>query len=77
MMATLLIPTPVSNISETVDLNITVDRVSKAISSLKSPVFNTPEQIPALFLRKTATSLALLLSLLFNMSILRKKVPQI
>ena len=49
MMAILLLfPTP-----EMVDLAITVDIISKAISSLKSSVFDTPDQIPALFLRKT------------------------
>ena len=60
-----------------VDLDITVCTVSKAISSLKSTVSNTPDQIPALFLRKSASSLALPLSLLFNMTLQRGKLPQI
>ena len=55
-----------SNVSEMVDLDTTV---SKAISSMKSSVSNTPDQISVLFLRKTTTSLSLPLSLPFNMAL--------
>ena len=49
-----------SNISEMVDLDITVGILLKANCSLKLLIFNTPDQIPALFLRKTTFSLSLI-----------------
>ena len=59
-----------------VDLKITVDILSKGISSLESSVSDSPDQIQALFLRKITTSLALPLQLLFNMTLKQEKVPQ-
>ena len=66
-----------TNVSEMADLDITVDMVTKAISSLKTSVSNTPDQIPALFLRKTSSSLSLPLSLLFNITLRQGRVPKI
>ena len=60
-----------------INLGITVDEVSKAISSLESSVSGTTDQIPALFSRKNTLSLSLLLSLLFNMILKRERVPKI
>ena len=60
-----------------VDLVITVDIVSKAISSLKSTVSTIPHQIPALLVRKSNTFSTLPLSLLFNMTFKRGRVQQI
>ena len=60
-----------------VDLDFAVNIASKAISSLKLSVVNAPDQIPALFLRKSTSSSPLPLLLHINMTLKSGRVSQI
>ena len=57
------------------NIKITTDDVKNAILRLKNSVARSPDSIPSFYLRKTVTTLATPLSLLYNISLNTGKLP--
>ena len=57
------------------EIEITPSHVINAIKNLKNSVSRTPDKIPSLFVKRTATALSIPLSILFNLSLTLGKVP--
>ena len=57
------------------EIVITPEDVTAAITKLKNTVSRTPESIPSMFFKKTSKSLAVPLSILFNLSLRAERVP--
>ena len=58
------------------DIHVSTLDVSASINKLKMSVSRTPENIPSLFVKKTARNLTYPLSIIFNQSLKQGKVPQ-
>ena len=64
-------------VTEMPDVVVTSSDVKRAISSLKNSVSRTPENIPAIFVKRTEDSLLYPLTVLFNHTIASGKVPNL
>jgi len=70
-------PRRVSTNAELSDVSFSEYAVYKALLQLPNKVSGTPDELPALFLKKTAISVAEPLSVIFNLSFSKHELPKI